>query len=907
MADKIIDIIRKAIEVSATRNDIKAGYGLERQSYTSRGNSNFNYEQQYNRYWITADPIKETPVRNTDIILYRNAPIAIRMQEKNVGEEFDMTIRGMGNDAGAYFHHHALVQHYLDFDENTINHPDGVYIFDTLEKYLRQLEGIQQRLDEQEAERKRKEEEAQRAKDEAERKQLEKEIRKIEKERQKLQEYKEEINNLTRYIHNQVQLRFKPIVDTVQTKIKTSHLYDGTAVIIDGGPGTGKTTTMISRLKYLTDTDAIRLDNEQGFDSYKLSPSNRRELEQCIENDKDWVFFSPSQLLKLYLENAMVNEKLKRPNQKVHHWAEWLGHLMQEYGFFDLSRTDNPIFTNAKEKHQRLPLIANKSGAVEQLTEYFVGTFKNAYANLPNIKDIRADWKRTAVSIANRMENIDKLSLRELIDLFTSLNSLYQDECKPYQDERANLLERTTNTIAAKLRLNEQARQAVLDLMRTELPVIDPEDPDGEDSEIQTDDEENEQVMTVEDENEKIVGYVRRWIEPFARSWHSKYPLSERQQKFTDTIFPLLSETDIQPMERIASLYIFRQYAKWTRGTAKIILAGIPGKYKRFRRTILKDKKQGWNLEMLQELIEKSDNTRLHPQEQALLIGFVNHLVLSLLKRSSIFSHKYITCYQEYCRPIIGIDEATDFSDIDIYAMCSFAHKDFSAITLSGDLMQRLTTTGIQHWEELQNILPQYDVMPLVVSYRQSTKMLDVARRLYIDTIGEKPTYRSHMRESKVPEAIALIETNKQRKIEWIEQRIKEIFTAYGNTLPSIAIFLNDEDSVASFARSLKETDFFEDNAIPIVDGSQNTLGNRQQVRIYPINKVKGMEFDVVFFIDINNTEWSEEVIKRYLYVGVSRAAFFLGVTLTEDVPALTKYFKVGQDWKDISKQDSKD
>ncbi|MBQ9439230.1 MAG: ATP-binding domain-containing protein [Paludibacteraceae bacterium] len=87
--------------------------------------------------------------------------------------------------------------------------------------------------------------------------------------------------------------------------------------------------------------------------------------------------------------------------------------------------------------------------------------------------------------------------------------------------------------------------------------------------------------------------------------------------------------------------------------------------------------------------------------------------------------------------------------------------------------------------------------------------------------------------------------------------------------------------------------------------GAGNTLGNKNQVRVFPIDKVKGMEFDMVFFIDINNTDWDDEIIKRYLYVGVSRAAFFLGVTLTEDVPALTKYFKVGQDWKDISRQDS--
>ena len=174
------------------------------------------------------------------------------------------------------------------------------------------------------------------------------------------------------------------------------------------------------------------------------------------------------------------------------------------------------------------------------------------------------------------------------------------------------------------------------------------------------------------------------------------------------------------------------------------------------------------------------------------------------------------------------------------------------------------------------------------------------------DTIGQDAIYKAHMRESKVPVPIALIETDEQTKISWIEQRIREIYTAYGKTLPSIAIFLNGKDRVSAFAQALQDTDFFYDNGINVIDGSLGTtLGNRNQVRVFPIDKVKGMEFDAVFFVDINNAKGNEEIIKCYLYVGVSRAAFFLGVTLTEDVPTLTKYFKIGEDWKEIAKTEN--
>ena len=57
------------------------------------------------------------------------------------------------------------------------------------------------------------------------------------------------------------------------------------------------------------------------------------------------------------------------------------------------------------------------------------------------------------------------------------------------------------------------------------------------------------------------------------------------------------------------------------------------------------------------------------------------------------------------------------------------------------------------------------------------------------------------------------------------------------------------------------------------------------------------MEFDVVFFHNIDNAKVDDDLIKRYIYVGVSRAAFFLGITLSADKKDITKYFKEGLSW----------
>lgn len=57
------------------------------------------------------------------------------------------------------------------------------------------------------------------------------------------------------------------------------------------------------------------------------------------------------------------------------------------------------------------------------------------------------------------------------------------------------------------------------------------------------------------------------------------------------------------------------------------------------------------------------------------------------------------------------------------------------------------------------------------------------------------------------------------------------------------------------------------------------------------------MEFDVVFFHNLDKSDADLELKKRYIYVGVSRAAFFLGVTMHEEIREISRYFEKNKDW----------
>jgi DNA helicase IV len=56
--------------------------------------------------------------------------------------------------------------------------------------------------------------------------------------------------------------------------------------------------------------------------------------------------------------------------------------------------------------------------------------------------------------------------------------------------------------------------------------------------------------------------------------------------------------------------------------------------------------------------------------------------------------------------------------------------------------------------------------------------------------------------------------------------------------------------------------------------------GQESDVRIFEIEHIKGLEFEAVFFMDVDELRQNQpELFERYIYVGATRAATFLGLT----------------------------
>lgn len=260
-------------------------------------------------------------------------------------------------------------------------------------------------------------------------------------------------------------------------------------------------------------------------------------------------------------------------------------------------------------------------------------------------------------------------------------------------------------------------------------------------------------------------------------------------------------------------------------------------------------------------------------------------------------NHPYIIAFKKNCRPVIGIDEATDFSLIDLLAMNSLSDPLISSVTLSGDIMQRMTNNGIHSWTDFSNIVHGTTIADLTVSYRQSPTLLSLAKSIYERSTGQLARYTPFIKKDESePTPLMLISQDEEEKQEWIANRIIEIYNAYGGEIPSIAIFLPAEEQLERFANELGKVDTLYDVGINVracKDG--NMLGDKNCVRVFAIDKIKGLEFEAVFFHNLDlldDQHLTNDLLLKYLYVGLSRATFYLGLTFSDELPTNMQFIE---------------
>lgn len=773
---------------------------------------------------------------------------------------------------------------------------------------------------EEERERIRKEQEAaeraaKRAKEEAERQRLEEEARRLEEERRQKEEeerkQKEEIERMEAqykeqqarvaamrsFIREGVSLRSQHILDPTQETAKRSHFYDGVPIVIEGGPGTGKTTTMIQRLMFLLSPDALR-----DYQS-PLSEAQKQELTDDISYK--WLFFSPTPLLLRYLMNNMNEEGLSAVEGKnIITINDFRKEMLSEYHLFNMD-TDGPFKNYKKSKEQ--PLIFAPQTAIKDFETYCVQNLSRILLNAGTLKTEKFGWHKDALGIKVYCMRAAKVQdLEALMRLFNALQDNEQKAAKEKDAELRELLQKKAVELKSVIMTDGKMTGEIKELFaKWDAEKRKDEVTDVDEEEMDDSNEEEIEEVVVQDFEPRLFAYLKSFLRQYALSkLDSKTKISARQRIFSHIVFDTLSEMDLQQVGELA--FFSKKYLFLCRGIESNIINQIPRLYKVYRKKVAAaDTSACYNRELLKKLIEKDDNKHLHYDEQDLLIGFINNMAIDIRKRSKeryekLLKNKYIRAYDDNKKPVIGIDEATDYSVMDYYMMYSFRHYDYNAVTLCGDIMQGLNTNGIMSWSEVQKVLPKLEVTELKTSYRQIPTLVEMSRSIFFDEQGELPPYHSVREKAEgEPQPLVMISDDEDEKIEWMVARLREVYAAYNKEMPSVGVFIPNGESVDRFVRRLREEDDL--GEIRIESGSETTAS--RAVKVYELNEVKGMEFEVVFFYDLDKSLQGDdrEMMSRYLYVGISRATSHLAAILSrrDGNENILKYFDAdATDWR---------
>lgn len=316
----------------------------------------------------------------------------------------------------------------------------------------------------------------------------------------------------------------------------------------------------------------------------------------------------------------------------------------------------------------------------------------------------------------------------------------------------------------------------------------------------------------------------------------------------------------------------------------KRYLSGIPGRYRNYR----KFQREPGIWYKAGEAVQPAE---VHPLEVDIVLLAMLKSTGELLSRSEVLRSLHVAVWEslnatlDLYRAQILVDEATDFSPIQLASMLSLAHPRTKSFFACGDFNQRLTSWGTRTSEQMRWVSPQLGMREVSIVYRQSRQLNDLSSALVDLVGGTKPNATLPPDVDSDGVSPALIENADQdAAVEWLASRIVEI-EALVRQLPSIAIFVRTEADVQPFATALNAA-LEPQNVRVVACPNGQVVGQENEVRVFDIQHIKGLEFEAVFFVDLDRLEQDkEQLFPSYLYVGSTRAATYLGVTCRGSLP----------------------
>jgi hypothetical protein len=633
----------------------------------------------------------------------------------------------------------------------------------------------------------------------------------------------------------------------------------GSRLLVFGRPGTGKTGTLIRRLDFKVSRECLAGEEEAIIDQLAESGYPQHAI--------SWRLFTPTVTLKRHLTAPFKKALVPGHQDNVVTWAEYRKEMARNLfgvlqtpsgGKLILSSNLNYLTVTAKTHTERWFDDFN-----QYQWRYFVNSLKNHAARLAASAD------QNLASLGNRSrEALDQSTPGALARLYLALEPRIPTISGYDSILSKAVMEGTEGIIKAQ---SERDPNFLVDL--TELCEAAPRSskepaPGGEESFLAA--------------YALLAKVIREKSSSLALG--QSYQPEERKKRVWEFLASRLDERALTPLGvNCLSLSSLRKLNCSSLTFASAYFDSLIESYLAYR-----EAGPEWYVK------PGINNLYINELELDIILLAILEASSSLLWQDYLKPGRFplgpiLKAHKKELRNQILVDEAVDFSPVQLKCALNLSHPACGSFYATGDFNQRLTTWGTKSLTDFEWAINGAVEKTLLSNYRVSQPLEELAQLVApkaTQGYAETTDFASSLAFKPV---LLPISENLATATAWIADRIREIRRKVGQ-IPAIGVTMNSETDLGAVAASLTEA--LTDCQVKAVVYRENEIPEEDSpIHVINLKWLKGLEFEALFLLDLDKLVTSlPDLYRQYLYLAISRAASFFGATCQEGLPEALAY-----------------